>query len=234
MRPVERGNIPLDKNGIAVKFKEYDDARDYLIERLGSYCSYCEMRIPTPAVEHIQPKSLQSALELAWNNFLLACPSCNSVKLNTNVNDSNFGDYFWADSDNTFRAFHYEKDLAPQINFNLDASQQIIATETLELTGLDREPLHPKLSKKDRRWIERKEAWDDALSVKEDLKSDSSEVMKTTIIRLAKARGFFSVWMAVFADDIDMRQRLINDFKGTSKVCFDINTQPIHRTGGQL
>jgi hypothetical protein len=40
MRPVVRGeNTKI--------FKDYKDARRDLIEKLGEYCSYCEMRIPS-------------------------------------------------------------------------------------------------------------------------------------------------------------------------------------------
>jgi hypothetical protein len=58
--------------------------------------------------------------------------------------------------------------------------------------------------------------------------------MQKTIIRLAKAKGFWSVWMTAFQDDINMRKLLINEFKGTSHNCFDTNTLPIQRIGGQL
>jgi predicted RNA-binding protein with PIN domain len=46
MRPVVRGeNTKI--------FKDYKDARRDLIEKLGEYCSYCEMRIPSSLdVEH--------------------------------------------------------------------------------------------------------------------------------------------------------------------------------------
>ena len=227
MRPVERGHI-------LKKFKEYADARDDLTERLGKYCSYCEMKIPTPAVEHIQPKSLPNGLELNWSNFLLACPSCNSVKKDKPIDANNLRNYFWADTDNTFRAFRYEKDLAPQISLNLNTAQKQIAQNTLELTGLDREPNHPKLSKKDERWKERNAAWGKAERAKVNLQTNNTNAMRNQIIDTATSTGFFSVWMTVFANDTDMRQRLITAFKGTSKDCFDINTQPIHRTGGQL
>jgi hypothetical protein len=40
--------------------------------------------------------------------------------------------------------------------------------------------------------------------------------------------------MAVFSDDIDMRQRLIAAFSGTSSNCFDAATQAIPRNGGQI
>jgi len=233
MRPVERGIIPADKNGNPKQYKEYGDARDDLIDQLGAYCSYCEMRIPTPAVEHIQPKSLSRNLELEWSNFLLACTSCNSVKKDKVINDSNIGDYFWADSDNTFLAFYYEKNRAPHISISLTGFQQKIAKNTLELTGIDREPLHPKLSEKDRRWKERNEAWGKAERARTNLIKTSTDAMREQIIDTAISTGFFSVWMAVFQDDIDMRQRLINTFK-TSINCFDSNTRPVPRKNGQI
>lgn len=234
MRPVERGNVPIDKNGNDIKFNVYGDARDFLIERLGDYCSYCEMSLDSPHIEHIQPKSKQSAQEKDWNNFLFACTYCNSNKGKKDIDSNNLKDYFWADSDNTFRAFIYEKDLPPQISPALDLQQKKIAQNTLELTGLDRDNFHKKCTRKDRRWQKRKEAWDDALSVKKDLTANSSEEIKNAIILLAKAKGFWSVWMTVFTDDADMRQRLIEAFKGTCKVCFDADTQAIHRPNGQI
>jgi uncharacterized protein (TIGR02646 family) len=234
MRPVERGNIPVDKNGNPISFKVHGDTRDYLIERLGDYCSYCESPLLSPDVEHIQPKISVPELTLAWTNFLLACIYCNRIKNKKTINSNNLHDYFWADIDNTFRAFIYELDLPPQISPHLNLQQRKAAQNTLELTGLDRDNFHKKCTEKDRRWIKRKEAWDDALSVKEDLINNPSEEMQKTIIRLAKAKGFWSVWMTVFQDDMDMRHRLINAFKGTSQTCFDANTQPIHRAGGQI
>lgn len=71
MRPIERGPSPR-----ATDFDDYRDAFPELASRLGSYCSFCERRIPTNlAVEHIQPKALPAyaALVGRWDNFLLAC-----------------------------------------------------------------------------------------------------------------------------------------------------------------
>lgn len=234
MRPVERGVVPLDKNGDAIQFKEYGDAREYLIGRLGDYCSYCEMQFSTPAVEHIQPKSLEPTLEKDWDNFLLACPSCNSVKSNKTINTNNFHDYFWADCDNTFRAFRYEKDRAPQVADNLNDEKQKIAQNTLELTGLDRERGHLKFSRKDKRCDKRNEAWAKAERAKFNLSSLPTNEMREQIIDNATSTGFWSVWITVFADDVDMRRRLISEFSGTSSNCFDAATQAIPRTGGQI
>lgn len=234
MRSVERGTVPLDKNGNAVQFKEYGDARDDLIKRLGDYCSYCESPLLAPAVEHVQPKSLVPTLQTDWDNFLLACTYCNSNKGNKPVNASNLHDYFWADSDNTFRAFRYEQHRAPQVLLSLNLAQQKIALDTLELTGLDREPSHPQLSKKDRRWIKRKDAWDKAEQAKLRLSRCVTNEMREQIIDTATSTGFWSVWMTVFQNDTNMRQRLINAFIGTSAACFNVNSLPVQRTNGQI
>lgn len=50
--------------------------------QLGRFCSFCEMYNQTGvAVEHIVPKARYPLFFIAWNNFLLACPVCNSNKL---------------------------------------------------------------------------------------------------------------------------------------------------------
>ncbi|MBD9357533.1 HNH endonuclease [Methylomonas albis] len=234
MRPVNRGDIPKDNNEAPIIFTEYSDARDALISRIGDYCSYCESPLLAPAVEHIQPKSKEPALEKDWNNFLLACTFCNSVKKDKPINTANFHSYFWADADNTFRAFIYEKDRSPQIDPSLTHAQQQIACETLGLTGLDREPSHPFLTKKDRRWIKRNEAWMKAETAKNNLDQQPTDLMRRQIIDTATSTGFWSVWMTVFVDDIDMRSLLIEAFPNTCPSCFDSTTQTIQRPGGQI
>ncbi|MCK9636899.1 MAG: HNH endonuclease [Methylobacter tundripaludum] len=234
MRPVNRGDKPTGSNGNPVDFKEYGDARDDLVERIGDYCSYCESPLLAPAVEHIQPKKKEATLEKTWSNFLLACTYCNSIKGEKTVDAGNLNDYFWADTDNTFRAFIYEKDRAPQIDTSLNAIKQQVAHNTLELTGLDREPAHPRLTGKDRRWIKRKEAWGKAETAKANLEQQSTELMCNQIIDTATSTGFWSVWMTVFQDYADMRRRLIEAFQGTSEECFDHNTQPVQRAGGKI
>ncbi|MGR9014302.1 MAG: HNH endonuclease [Gammaproteobacteria bacterium] len=234
MRPVNRGDKATDSNGNPVDFKEYGDARDDLIKRIGDYCSYCEAPLLAPAVEHIQPKSKEAALEKTWSNFLLACTYCNSIKGGKAVDAGNLNDYFWADTDNTFRAFIYEKDRAPQVDNSLNAANQKLSHNTLELTGLDREPSHPLLTKKDRRWEKRNEAWHKAERAKFNLSRQATDSMRDQIIDTATSTGFWSVWMTVFKDYADMRRRLIEAFQGTCSVCFDQNTQPVPRPGGKI
>ncbi|ASF45600.1 HNH endonuclease [Methylovulum psychrotolerans] len=234
MRPVCRGDVPTDEQGNPIGFKKYGDARDELIDRIGDYCCYCESPLQTPAVEHIQPKSLEPILETTWSNFLLACQNCNSIKNDQPINANNLHVYFWPDTDNTLRGFFYEKDCAPQIHAALTQEHQQIAGKTLALTGLDREPGHPKLSKQDRRWIKRKEAWGKAERAKLRLSIHTSQEMYGSIIDTATSTGFWSIWMSVFQDDHDMRRYLIQAFTGTSVDCFDQDTQPVARPGGKL
>jgi len=54
------------------------------------------------------------------------------------------------------------------------------------------------------------------------------------IVELARSSGFWSVWMAIFEDDREMRDRLIRAFEGTSVECFDAQTRPVPRAGGAL
>ncbi len=58
--------------------------------------------------------------------------------------------------------------------------------------------------------------------------------MRNKIIQLAKATGFWSVWMTVFSEDVDMRRRLIAAFPGTSRACFDEQARPVPRRCGAL
>lgn len=232
MRPVDRGAAPADDAENELLFKEYGDARDWLIERVGDYCSYCEVALNSSVpVEHVLPKSRHPQLEKKWSNLLLACDYCNPVK---GSQDVVLEDYFWPDCDNTARPFVYELDRSPQVASNLTAFQKEVARRTLELTGLDREPGHPGLTRKDRRWLKRREAWGVAIHEYRKIQENDSPQQRDSAVHVAISRGFWSVWMQVFAGDIDMRRRLIAGFRGTAQNCFDFRGQPIKRDGGQI
>ncbi len=70
MRPINKGNHP-QAHGSPVVFDTYGNARPYLINTIGDYCSYCENQITNLAVEHIQPKSQAPGIALSWNNLIL-------------------------------------------------------------------------------------------------------------------------------------------------------------------
>ncbi len=231
MRPVFRGNPPVDNNSIPIVYSDYKDARDDLIQRLGDYCSYCEVSLPSQVdVEHVLPKGENPDLELDWSNFLLSCGNCNSVKGSDDIALNNF---YWPHLDNTLRAFVYEHDQPPQVVDDPEIDQTK-AQRTLELTGLDRVPGHPKLSARDRRWRKRFQAWGIARLARNNLTAAESNEMRATIILVAQGIGFWSVWFAVFWDDEDMRRRLIQAFPGTACDCFDDTTKLVPRPDGAL
>lgn len=67
MRPVDKGESPYEK------IDKYQDALPYLEDKIGLYCSYCEMPIKhVPEVEHVVSKSKGGDLT-AWENLNLGC-----------------------------------------------------------------------------------------------------------------------------------------------------------------
>lgn len=232
MRPVERGPWPVDAAGAQIQFAEYGKARPELLKRLGEYCSYCEMYIShMPEVEHIHPKVYAKGLERDWFNLLLACKQCNICKLDKRIA---LNDYFFPDLDNTLLAFTYDH-ASVETSPHLSPRNTLCADNTRRLMGLDRwegGPTEP--SEADKRWQFRLAAWDIAEDSRNDLSQENTERMRKQIIRTAISRGFFSIWMTVFADDPDMKRRFIDAFPGTCKSCFDAMGNAIPRPGGAL
>jgi hypothetical protein len=77
-------NLKKVKGNIEGKLSEiYKESSNELKDILGQYCSYCELpeRSSALAVEHVVPKAPYPIKFVDWNNFLLGCPNCNSVKL---------------------------------------------------------------------------------------------------------------------------------------------------------
>ncbi len=234
MRPVDRGSIPLDNGGQPKEFRDYRYARRDLIDRLGEYCSYCEMKLGSSlAVEHVKPKKHHPDLELQWSNFLLACANCNPTK---GSEDINLDDYYWPDKDNTVRAIEYREGGIVQADPNLSPEQRAKAEATIKLTGLDKIPGNdpkandPKAS--DRRWEDRRKIWKKAKRSLCRLQATDSQDMREQIVD--SVNSFWSVWMTVFRDYPDMRRRFIEAFPGTSQECFDDDCNAIHRPCGAI
>ncbi len=221
MRPVFRGNSPQ-----AVDYEDYRTAFGELSSRLGFFCSYCERRIATVlAVEHIQPKNLYPLLKGRWENFLLGCVNCNSTKKDRDVVLSRVT---LPDRDNTAAAYTYTMDGKIEVRAGLSAQQEAMARGTLALTGLDKRisevmDSNGKLVAIDRVG-QRMETWLIAQESKADLQANLTDAFRRQIARTAKGHGFFSIWMAVFQDHVDVRRLLIEEFRGTAKDCFDANT----------
>jgi len=235
MRPVDRRVSPRIHD-----FENYRDAFAELQSRLGPYCSYCERRIPTQlAVEHIQPKGRPKYEHLRgrWDNFLLGCVNCNGTKSDKDVVPSQV---FLPDRDNTFLVFAYSKGGHVLPAPTLDPAQHRMALDTLALTGLDRTPddaldENGKIVAIDR-INQRREVWLMALHSRDELQASPTPSMRRQIVKTAQGHGFFSIWMAVFADDVDMRKMLVQGFShhgefygfpGTAQDCFDGDMRPV-------
>lgn len=228
---------PVDKGSDLGEIKPYENAQQPLTERLGEYCSYCERWIASGIhVEHKRPKREYPETKFSWNNFLLACSNCNSGKGHGQLN---IEDYLWPDSDNTFLAFNYDSQGRVLPNkIHADSINQKIESTWLAL-GLNKHPDNQITgqqipSSKDKRWLHRQQAWQNAAKRKVQLAEYDTPERRAVIVEMAQQRGFWSVWMTVFKDDVDMRHRLIEAFPGTCPSCFDGDAHPIPRPGGQI
>jgi hypothetical protein len=223
MRPIDKGISPQ-------VFTKYEDAKQPLVNRIGCYCSYCERRIPNNiAIEHIFPKDAAlgyAHLREEWDNFLLACVNCNSVKKTKIIDEAT---YLLPDRDNTFPHYDYlDSGLVDTIGSN---PVKTYAENTLNLVGLNnyRFPYDPDeellVYLALERASQRKSAFD--LAAKYRNKFDKNLLDVESIIDLALGYGFFSIWMKAFEGVRAVRQELINNFIGTEVGCFDANTDPV-------
>lgn len=231
MRPVTRTVAPR-------VYAKYQDAIGDLEDCFGCYCSYCERRFPANlAVEHVSPKSSDAARETDWKNFLLGCVNCNSTKGVTPTDNQNF---LWPDSDNTLKAIQYGAGGLVEASPALDPQIATKATALIELLGLDRHPGQPpgkQPTDRDKRYLHREEIWRLA-QVKRDVLASNDNIdnidLREAFVDLAKASGFFSIWMAAFHDDIDMRRRLVEAHAGTARDCFEADWSLKTRVGGHI
>ncbi len=203
MRPVDKGKAPRT-------YTDYGQARHELAERIGYYCSYCEMKVfQSIEVEHILPQN-QGGAVLDWDNFLLSCKYCNTLKSDHN---SNIIAYFWPDRDNTDLVFDYSEGNVIEPKSTLKDEFKPIAENTINLTGLDRIPSGKnEPTEADTRWRSRKEQWDIA---KESFvrwqKAPFPEMAKQ--IALTSLGGHYSIWMKVFEDQQDVLNEIDEVYK---------------------
>jgi uncharacterized protein (TIGR02646 family) len=211
MRPVNKFLFKDNK----ITYKPYGDAKDDLILALGNFCSYCERQGYSSAldVEHIYDKKSHTKQEYFWNNFLLACKNCNPTKGTKSVENT-----LLPHVNNTFYVFLYLESGFVIINPNLKNPTKEKAENLLNLVGLDRTPYHKNYSPKDKRWQERKEVW--TLTQRYLSKYENNFCDIETIIDLALAKGFWSIWMTTFQDYSEIQEALIKSFAGTNRYYF--------------
>ena len=225
MRPIRKGSSPR-----ATDFADYTDAKKYLVERLGPYCSFCERRINCSLhVEHVRPKNSAwglPQLEGRWENVLLACASCNGKKGSADMGTS---EVLLPDRDNTAFVFRHSRDGEIGVVDGVTAETADQACMILVRTGLDR-AARANTDGSIQKWKHRMEVWGQALESLQNITLQPENVaLKKMSLEFAKATGHFSIWMTVFAGDADMRNCLIDAFPGTRESgCFDpVTAEPV-------
>jgi len=227
MRPVYRST----KNKA---YDPYGTAKPELVDELGDYCSYCGKQVPWSAleVEHIYPKSLPkyAAYETNWNNFLLACKSCNTIKGAKDV--GNLKPYL-PHRTNLLAYIDILNGGLIVIKKGLTNREYKRIEEYIKMVGLDRCKEYSNVSSKDDRWIYRKRTYDIAVRQLGKYEQNPRYDLENMMI-IAKGKGFFSVWYTVFRNHPKVLRLLIHNFgtsagTGTQRNHFDRNYNPIKR-----
>ena len=194
MRPVKRSDI-------AKSYRDYKSYLKPLIKNFGPYCSYCEAQEKLD-VEHVVPKSKAEDLELEWSNLLLGCARCNRDFKKAWNNDRN--NYLWPDTNDTFHAFVYEDTGRALVNPALDSAAQAAAKNIRELVKLDDGSRdQPVLNTR------RRARFGMARTMKE-LYLDGALDLEG-LMGVVYSAPSWSVWMTVFADAPEVKERLLND-----------------------
>lgn len=111
------------------------------------------------------------------------------------------------------------------------------AAALINLVGLDRHPGQPVTKQptdRDRRYLEREEKWKLAQVMRDKLTRNNTNDFRDLLVILAKESGFFSIWIAAFHDDPDMRRRLVEAYVGTARDCFENDWTLKARAGGHI
>jgi hypothetical protein len=150
-------------------------------------------------------------LQFRWDNFLLGCVICNSIKGNKDVNAIGA---FMPHINNLLCFIEIEEGGLIKIKENLSTADQAGAINYIELIGLDRVPGHPSYSDKDDRWDTRLKVYDIAKRQFEKFTATPSLTDIENIVELARTNGFFSIWYYIFKG-VNEVLRVLIDGDGT-------------------
>ncbi len=137
---------------------------------------------------------------------------------------TNDRDFLWPDKDNTLTAIEYGAGGLVGPSLTLDPKIAPKAAALIDLVGLDRHPGQPAAKQptdRDKRYLEWEEKWKLAQLMREKLTGNNTNTFRDVLVILAKESGFFSIWIAAFHDDPDMRRRLVEAYVGTARDCFE-------------
>ncbi len=243
MRPVNKlqpGDSVILEDGsthvILDQYIPYQDAKDPLCANIGKYCSYCEnpvCNIRGLDVEHVLPKDpalKYTHLQYKWDNFLIACPTCNGAD-NKGIKVAQTTDCHYPHINNTFLSLKYNKGGVVVVNDKLTGLSLKKAQALMDLVRLDKTPVTS--NPKDKRWLYRSQQWDLAERFRD--RYQAKRIDLDCLIDAIKAFGYWSIWFTVFDGIDEVRQRLISDFPGTAAQCFDPGNHynPIERNPGE-
>ena len=230
MKPVRKGAPPRE-------YHAYEGAKVDLIDRLGSQCSYCEAgKDPQDLdVEHIYQKDPHPERKLSWENFLLSCSSCNSYKNEHLGNGRRRGletRYVWPHLDNTFRVFLYSSDGRVELRPHLRKHIKKAANSTIDMFGFMLSPRKARSYQKKGIAYDgvskRKEQWAQVTQFRAIYLGNPTNANAVAIANAAAKMGYFSIWMEVFHDRVEIRTQLIRAFKADPD-CFDGGTCPVRK-----
>jgi hypothetical protein len=221
MRPLQLVVWPVDANGDQIRFDPASDAKPLLEKAFGFYCCYCESFHHNLQVEHLVSQDQDPNREGCWYNFLLACSRCNG-KDNKSNHSVDFLAFHFPHKDNTLISFCYFEGGKVTVNPGLEATEQEKARKLMKLVGLDKYPGNPEyvsISPKDQRWNVRQTQWE--FAQRKVVEFEKGGISTNSVVEFALQRGHFSIWFTLFANHPDVREALIEAFKGTAKDCFD-------------
>lgn len=243
MRPVEKlspGTTITLSDGtpktIQTDYDPYKNAKSVLVANIGTYCSYCEDAVHQERmlqVEHVQPKGLpkNALLKTKWSNFLLSCPTCNGAD-NKDTHDVILSDVHLPHLNNTFMSLVYDAGGVVQVNPSLSGLSYQHAEALWTLVGLNKTA--KTSSSGDKRWLKRTRDWN--LANRYLLKYKSGRIDIESLIDIVKGHGGWSIWYTVFRGEDAVLEKLISEFEGTAKSCFDSNNhfEPVPRNSQNL
>jgi len=224
MRSINKGASPQI-------YTDYHDARNDLADKLGWYCSYCEMSVSNMIeVEHIHPIA-NGGNELDWNNFLLSCKYCNTVKRTRNLSRAG---YLWPDVDNTILAFKYSENevITPSEGLSDDITN--FAVESINLFGLNRAPGLPnEPTDRDTRWKLREEVRGIINDSYNNWIESPTLPMARQIALTALGSGFYSLWIENFKNIPDVKNAIEEQYttKGNYMPQYHNNVLVIRQNG---
>lgn len=229
---------PVDKGEDLGTFRDHKHAKPDLLARLGEFCSYCECPGSPQQlhVEHIYPQKPHPEKSKDWDNFLLACATCNIYKRHHfgDGTQSSLNDRFlWPHLDNTFNAFKYHPDGLVSTKSSLPPDIKVLADATLDMCGAMRSPAvttrYKDLGIAYDGIDKRNSVWKIAELALVAYEENPSENQLKSICNNCYSNGYFSIWMEVFAAYPEVRKAFINKFKAASS-CFDAtSTAPVPR-----